>query len=149
MIPAPLAGSPTVAGPPAPAPTIPLRTAGSPTVRLATTNTPIGAATIALKTANTPLPGGAPTVSLPKATVALNPPTKPLSPTSAAATKRPTLSAVVDGEDESGAETFTKILAGVGLVAALVVLGLQLKVADIWIGAEDADSPGDWSQLLE
>lgn len=51
--------------------------------------------------------------------------------------------------DETGSETFGKILAGVGLVAALVVLGLQLKVANTWISAEDADSPGDWSLLLE
>ena len=151
-------GAPTAPKAPAPAPTIPLRTAGgatkppaagAPTIKLATSNAPVGAPTIALKTANAPLPGGAPTVGLPKATVALNPPTKPLSPTSAAATQKPTLSVQEDGEDESGADTFDKILAGVGLVAALIVLGLQLKVANIWIGAEDADSPGDWSQLLE
>lgn len=150
-------GAPTAPRAPAPAPTIPLRTAGgsrpptvgAPTIRLATTNAPIGAPTIALKTAKAPLPGGAPTVALPKATVALNPPTKPLSPTSAAATQRPTLSAQEDGDDESGSDTFTKILAGVGLVAALVVLGLQLKVANIWIGAEDAETPDDWSRLLE
>ena len=126
--------------------------AGAPTIKLATSNAPVGAPTIALKTANAPLPGGAPTVSLPKATVALNPPTKPLSPTSAAATQKPTLSRMEDGEngeDETGADTFGKILAGVGLVAALIVLGLQLKVANIWIGAEDAESPGDWSQLIE
>jgi hypothetical protein len=42
-----------------------------------------------------------------------------------------------------------KILAGVGLVAALVVLGLQLKTANIWIDARDALTPGDWSILLE
>jgi hypothetical protein len=55
----------------------------------------------------------------------------------------------VEEEDESGAGTFAKILAGVGLVAAIVVLSLQLKVAKIWIGAPDAETPGDWSQLLE
>jgi len=56
---------------------------------------------------------------------------------------------VEDGEDESGAGTFAKILAGVGLVAALVVLGLQLKIANTWISAEDNDRTGDWSQLIE
>lgn len=153
-IPSP-SGAPTVPRP-APAPTIPLRTAGlaptagAPTVRLATTNAPIGAPTIALKTANTPLSGGgAPIIALPKATVALSPPTKPLSPTSASLTQRPTLSAAEDDSDESGAGTFGKILAGVGLVAALIVLGLQLKVANIWIGVEDNDRSGDWSLLLE
>jgi|TARA_B110000037_G_scaffold115927_1_gene133145 hypothetical protein len=139
--------------PTAGAPTIRLATTnapvGAPTIKLATTNAPVGAPTIALKTAKAPLPGGAPTVALPKATVAINPPTKPLNPTTAAATQWPTLSAQEHGADESGSDTFTKILAGVGLVAALVVLGLQLKVANIWIGAEDADPPDDWSRLLE
>ena len=161
--PSPTAAMPTPTGPPtAPrpqAPTVPLRTAGggppsvgAPTIRLATTNAPIGAPTIALKTANSPLPGGGTgkaTVALPKATVALNPPTRPLSPTSPSGTQQmPTLSEA-DDSDESGAGTFMKILAGVGLVAALVVLGLQLKVSDIWISAKDAETPGDWSQLLE
>jgi hypothetical protein len=113
----------------------------------------MGAPTIALKTANAPLPGGrgggAPTVSLPKATVALNPPTKPLSPTTAAATQKPTLSTMEEPEDETGAGTFSKILAGVGLVAAIVVLSLQLKTSNIWISAEDNDRTGDWSLLLE
>ena len=150
----PPSGAPTAPRAPVPAPTIPLRTAtpptaGAPTIRLATTNAPIGAPTIALKTANAPLPGGAPTVSLPKATVALNPPTKPLSPTSAAATQKPTLSTMEEPEDETGAGTFSKILAGVGLVAAIVVLSLQLKISSIWIGAEDNDRKDDWSLLLE
>jgi hypothetical protein len=151
----PPSGAPTAPRMPAPAPTIPLRTAGAPTasgaptIRLATTNAPVGAPTIALKTANIPLPGGAPTVSLPKATVALNPPTKPLSPTSVAATQKPTLATLEEAEDESGADTFGKILAGVGLVAALVVLGIQLKTSNIWIGVEDNDRTGDWSLLLE
>jgi len=54
-----------------------------------------------------------------------------------------------EAEDESGAGTFTKVLAGVGLVAALLVLGIQLKISNIWIGAEDNDRQGEWSQLLE
>lgn len=154
----PPSGAPTAPKAPVPAPTIPLRTAsppsaGAPTIKLATSNAPVGAPTIALKTANAPLPGGAgggsPTVSLPKATVALSPPTKPLSPTSAAATQKPTLSTVEEeAEDETGADTFTKILAGVGLAAALIVLGVQLKVASIWIGAEDNETQG-WFQLLD
>jgi len=52
-------------------------------------------------------------------------------------------------EDESGAGTFSKILAGVGLVAAIIVLGLQIKISGIWIGAEDNELQGQWSQLLE
>jgi hypothetical protein len=155
---APPSGAPTAPRAPVPAPTIPLRTAspptaGAPTIRLATSNAPVGAPTIALKTANAPLPGGigggAPTVSLPKATVALSPPTKPLTPTSAAATQKPTLSTMEETEDESGADTFSKILAGVGLAAAIILLGVQLKLAGIWIGAEDNEFKGQWSQLLD
>lgn len=167
----PPSGAPT-APRPIPAPTIALKTAGgtsagSPTIKLATTNAPVGAPTIALKTANAPLPGsGAPTiplktanaplpgepgkatVTLPKATVALNPPTQPLSPTGAAATQKATLKGVEE-EEESGAKTFSNILAAVGLVAAIVVLGLQLKMASIWIGARDNERIDDWSLLLE
>lgn len=168
----PPSGAPTAMKPPAPAPTIPLRTAGpptmgAPTIRLATSNVPVGAPTIALKTANIPLSGtgaptialktantplpvaGAATVSLPKATVALNPPTKPLSPIGAAVTQKPTLSTLEEAEDETGADTFAKVLASVGLVAALVVLGIQLKISSIWIGAEDNVRNGEWSLLLE
>lgn len=168
----PPSGAPTAMKPPAPAPTIPLRTAGpptmgAPTIRLATSNVPVGAPTIALKTANIPLAGtgaptialktantplpvaGAATVSLPKATVALNPPTKPLSPIGVAATQKPTLSTLEEAEDETGAGTFAKVLASVGLVAALVVLGIQLKISSIWIGAEDNVRNGEWSLLLE
>jgi hypothetical protein len=126
---------------------------GAPTIALKTANIPLpgtGAPTIALKTANTPLPaGGAATVSLPKATVALNPPTKPLNPISGASSQKPTVFTAEEDEDESGAGTFAKVLAGVGLVAALVVLGVQLKISSIWIGAEDNDRKGEWSLLLE
>lgn len=171
----PSVGAPTAPTPPAAAATVPLRTGpptvgpptvGAPTIKLATSNTPVGAPTIALKTANTPLPGvgaptialrtantpltggGASTIALPKATVALNPPTKPLSPITGTVTSRPTLSKVDEDEDETGAGTFAKILAGVGLVAALVVLGIQLKISNIWI-EKDEIRPGDWSLLLE
>jgi len=142
---------PTASAPAVGAPTKPKSPAPAPTIKLATSRAPIGAPTIALKTANAPLSGGgAPGVALPKATVALNPETKPLTPASAAATRNAKLSTVEDEEeDETGASTFTNILAGVGLAAAVVVLGLQLKIANIWIGAEDADAPGGWSQLLE
>lgn len=151
VVPSAASKPPTATIPMAAAPAAPRTPAPAPTIRLATSRAPIGAPTISLKTANAPLPGGsgAPTVSLPKATVALNPPTKPLTPAAAAGTQSATLASVEEDEDESGANTFANILAGVGLVAAIVVLALQLKVANVWIGAEDAESPGDWSQLLE
>jgi hypothetical protein len=151
-------------------------TTGMPTMKLATSNTPVGAPTIALKTANAPLPGIATptapasplaqTASLPKATVSLTPPTKPLSPLgqlpgpgaatkplsspSAGATVRSsTLPTTEADEDETGAAAFTKILTGVGLLAAIIVLSLQLKMSSIWIDAEDAEPAGDWMRLFE
>jgi hypothetical protein len=150
-------------------------------MKLATTNSPIGAPTIPLKTANTPLgsltptaPAGSPlkTGALPKATVSLNPPTQPLSPLSAATkplgggigkpttpltpssaaaktVRSPTLTAAEQEIDETGASTFAKILAGVGFLAACVLLYLQLSMAGIWINDEDFEMKGEWMSILE
>lgn len=78
-------------------------------------------------------------------------PTKPLSPSGAAATtvRSATLSAVEPEVDETGASTFAKILAGVGFLAACVVLYLQLTMAGIWINDEDFEMKGDWMSILE
>ncbi len=148
-------GAPTPIQPTAPAPTVPLRAAGAPlvgapTIKLATTNAPVGAPTIALRTANTPFTtAGAASIALPKATVSITPPTRPLSPGGFAATQKPTFSSEEEPDDETGAETFAKILASVGFAAALVVLGIQFKISSIWIGVEDNNKQGEWSQLLE
>lgn len=110
----------------------------------------MGAPTIALKTAGGTLPGAAkPGATLPKATVALSPPTKPLTPTSPGTKPAVTSYEEPDEVDESGAATFFTILAGVGFAAALIVLGIQLKVASTWINAEDNPDSGSWSQLIE
>jgi hypothetical protein len=146
-------------------------TAGMPTMKLATSNAPVGAPTIALKTAGLPPLGtatptalsspSAQTASLPKATVSLNPPTKPLSPVGSATKplspisagaktiKQATLSTSEQDDIESGASGFTKILAGVGLAAAILVLSLQLKMSNIWLNADDFEYPGDWMQILK
>lgn len=132
--------------PPAPAPTVPLRPAGAPsspapTIRLATSAAPLtpSSPTAPLK------PAGA-TPTLPKATVQLQPPTAPLGATSSALS--PTLQ-VEDDEEESAQDGLLNILAGVGFAAALLVLVLQLMLANVWIGAEDNPKSGDWSQLIE
>jgi hypothetical protein len=52
-----------------------------------------------------------------------------------------------DEEEEGGNDGLAKILSGVGLAAALVVLVLQLMTANTWINAPDSQSPGDWMQL--
>jgi hypothetical protein len=142
--------------PPAPAPTIALKPAGAPTapapaptIRLATSTAPVGAPTIALKTATGPLtPGGAP--SLPKATVQLQAPTQPLSPTSGSVSQMATFE-MGDDEEESGVGGFVKFLSIVGFIAACVLFYFQFDIAKTWIDAEDRDPliKGDYQQLLE
>lgn len=164
--PTPTGGPPR---PPAPAPTIPLRPAGAPTVgpaptiRLASSPTgavrPAGAPTGVVRPAGPPTglvkPPGAgagappPTIALPKATVQLQPPTQPLG-TSFSST--PQLAAVQsddEEEEEDAEEGIIKILSGVGLAAALIVLGFQLKAADAWINVQDTQSTSGWMQLFE
>lgn len=149
----PVAGAPR---PPAPAPTIALKPAGAPTapggaptIRLATSTAPVGAPTIALKTATGPLSaGGAP--SLPKATVQLQAPTQPLSPTSGSVSQMATFE-MGDDEEESGVGGFVKFLSIVGFIAACVLFYFQFDIAKTWIDAEDRDPliKGDYQQLLE
>jgi len=150
--------APPVAGPPrppAPAPTIALKPAGAPTapapaptIKLATSSAPVGAPTIALKTATQPLGGGAP--SLPKATVQLQAPTQPLSPTSGSVSQMATFE-MGDDEEESGVGGFVKFLSIVGFIAACVLFYFQFDIAKTWIDAEDRDPliKGDYQQLLE
>lgn len=141
--------------PPAPAPTIALKPAGAPTapapaptIKLATSSAPVGAPTIALKTATQPLGGGAP--SLPKATVQLQAPTQPLSPTSGSVSQMATFE-MGDDEEESGVGGFVKFLSIVGFIAACVLFYFQFDIAKTWIDAEDRDPliKGDYQQLLE
>jgi hypothetical protein len=80
--------------------------------------------------------------ALPKITAELKSPTRPL------ATQQLTVS-LDESVDETGAQTFINILAGAGLLAAIVVLALQLSVSSIWINAADQAIPGSWSLLLE
>lgn len=145
------APTPTAAGgpprPPGPAPTIPLRAAGppsmspAPTIRLAAS----GAATGALRPPGAA--GAPPTIALPKATVQLQAPTKPLGTSFASPSQMATLQA--DDEDEASGDGLANILSGVGLAAALIVLAFQLMTANAWISAEDNPKKGDWTLLLE
>lgn len=52
-------------------------------------------------------------------------------------------------EDEPEVPTSIKVLAGLGLAAACVVLGLQLKMSKIWISDEDFEMKDDWTAILE
>jgi hypothetical protein len=141
---APPVRPPVPGGAPRPAPTIPLRppgaaTAPAPTIRLATS------APMRPTTPTSPLGvGSAPT--LPKATVQLQPATAPLSATSASSA--PSLQ-IEEDEEADPQEGLLNILSGVGLVAALVVLVLQIMTANVWVSAEDNPKTGEWSQLMD
>lgn len=145
-------GAPSAPGAPrpAPAPTIPLKTAPGAGI-------PRPAPTIALKTgpavpaapgtapaARPSLPGApaASTVSLPKATVQLSPPSQPSVgiPTQKAAT----YTTVEDEEEEVKDSPIAGVLAIIGCIAALAVLWFQIDTAGKWINAEDNPNKGQW-----
>jgi hypothetical protein len=90
------------------------------------------------------LPPSGATTQLPKATVQLQPPTSPIG----AGVPAPTIAAAPVAEETEEASPLEKILAGVGLVAALVLLALQLSLANTWISAPDNPNAGSWGQLF-
>jgi len=150
----PVPGAPptptALGGPPrpaAPAPTIPLRTAGAPTAAPAPTIRLATSAPAAKPGSAPSLPGGTPT--LPKATVQLQVPTQPLGTSFPTGSQAATLKVEEDEEEEGANDGVVKILAGVGLAAAIVVLAFQLMLAKTWISAEDNPKTGDWAQLIE
>lgn len=129
--PAPTA--PAGAVPPTPAPTVKLQTgaAAGPATKLATP-----APTVPL---NTPGAGGA-SQQLPKATVQLAQ-TQPMegahTPSQAA-----TILTADDDDSSEGEEGLIPPLSIACAVAALIVLGLQLATASIWV-------EGEWGKLFE
>lgn len=138
--------TPTGGPPRPPAPTIPLRSGGAPTamapaptIRLASTGAPTR-------------PGGPaalpPAVSLPKATVQLQPPTQPLGTSFSSPSQVATLQSVDDDDEVVENEGLIKLLSGLGFAAALAVLAFQLMTANAWINTEDRDPKGDWMQLF-
>jgi len=153
---APTATAPTVGGAPRPAPaaTIPLKTAPGagipkPAPTIALKSGPVAPASPTTPGTRPGLPGaatGGSTISLPKATVQLTPPTSPMG-----ATLPPqsisTLSA--DDEDEAQESGLANILSIVGFAAALVVLYFQFSTASTWVKAEDNEKAGQWGQLFE
>ncbi len=134
---------PGTAKPPAPAPTVKLQT-GAPTTKPATPATP--APTVKLNTPGTTGPGtvaltgGAASQPLPKATVQLQqtqPMGSPATPSQAATIR----TADDDDSASSKAESIATGLSVVSLIAALVVLGIQLATANIWL-------EGKWGDLF-
>ncbi len=144
--PAPSVGPPTVGGAPkapAPAPTIALRPAGAPTAPSAgpaptiRINTPGAPAAAPARTV--PLGGGPGTVSLPKATVQLQPPTQPLGTAGASLSQAATIRSI-DDEEEEGNETIPMVLSIVGFLAAAAVVVFQIQTLNLW---------GDFGKLFE
>lgn len=161
----PTGAVPTSPKPPAPAPTVPLKTSGpgsavppapAPTVKLQTgpasgpaTKLATPAPTVKLSTpgagggtgpGTVPLATGPASQQLPKATVQLSQ-TQPMD-----APATPSQAATIHTADDDGApddgEGAANVLSIVSLVAALIVLGVQLATASIWI-------EGDWARLFE
>jgi hypothetical protein len=140
--PAPRIAAPTVGGAPrpsAPAPTIALRPAGAPsapapapTIKLNTAPGP-GAPTVALKTAPLGAPAGQ-TVSLPKATVQLQPPTQPLGTAGPSLTQAATIRTADDEEESAGVSTISNILSILGFLGAAAVVVVQSMTINLWDG---------------
>jgi hypothetical protein len=110
----------------------------APTIRLAS-----AAPTGAIR----PGGGAPPTIALPKATVQLPAPTRPLGTSFSASPQMATMQAEEEEESEE-TDGLSKVLSGIGFAAALVVLALQLTTASTWINAEDSPTKGDWMQLF-
>ena len=146
----PATGAPSV---PAPAPTVKLQS-GAPTSPLAPTTTeqtktPAPAPTVKLNAPGTSAPTGASSQPLPQATVELQKsqpmgaPTAPLG----APSQAPTIVAV-DEEAAKREEGSAAVLSVIAMVAALILLGVQLGTANIWVNDETNESPG-WGRLFE
>ena len=150
-------GAPAV---PSPAPTVKLQT-GAPTTPPAATmplqtatqsKAPQPAPTVKLDTPGTSTPTGATSQPLPKATVQLDDEKKPFEMDAPIGTYLD-----VKVADQTGEATIVKkammstvddILSLVALVAALIVLGLQLSTTNTWANDETQENPG-WSKLFE
>lgn len=143
--PSAVGGAPKPTAPaPAPAPTIQLKTAGAPGAPGAP------APTIKLSTPGAAAAPGSPTVSLPKATVQLQPPTQPLGATAPAASQAGTIQISKADSDEEE-PVLIKALSVVGFLAAAAVIALQLMTANLWLTGPDANGnpqEADWSKLF-
>ncbi len=168
--PAPMAASapmvpteavPTTPKPPAPAPTIPLKTSApsssmapvpAPTVRLQTgpgagppTQLATPAPTVQLNmptggAGSVPLAAGQASQQLPKATVQLTQ-TQPMDSSSSLSQAATIRTADDDDASESGEGAVAALSVGT-LVAALILLGVQLTTSSIWVD-------GKWGRLFE
>jgi hypothetical protein len=75
-------------------------------------------------------PGG-PTVSLPKATVQLQPPTQPLGTAGPSLSQAATIR-TSDEEEEAGNSTVVNVLSILGFLASAAVLVFQFQTLNLW-----------------
>ena len=88
---------------------------------------------MALKTAPLGAPGGQ-TVSLPKATVQLQPPTQPLGTSGPSLTQAATIRTSDDEEESAGVSTISNILSVLGFLGAAAVVVIQSMTVSLWEG---------------
>jgi hypothetical protein len=93
----------------------------------------VGTPTVALKTAPLGAPGG-PTVSLPNATVQLQPPTQPLMPSGPTLSQAATIRTSDDEEESAGATTISNVLSILGFFGAAAVVAIQSMTVNLWEG---------------
>ena len=144
-------GAPSV---PAPAPTVKLQTgapaATAPLRMASSTKTPEPAPTVKLDTPGTSTPTGASSQPLPKATVELGP-AKPFEMDAPMGQYLDVKTDEASGEASivtKAVSTRDDVLSVIALVAALIVLGVQLGTSNIWVNDETEENPG-WGRLLE
>lgn len=111
---------------------------------------PEPAPTVSLATPQTPPPVGASSQPLPKATVQIQPTESMAVPDASAAGPQLTTARVEDLEEAAAdrAESTNTVFSIVALVAAVILLGLQLGTANIWVNDESLDNPG-WGRLFD
>ena len=110
---------------------------------------PEPAPTVGLATPGTDQPAGASSQPLPKATVQIQP--SQAMPTQAEGSDSLLSTVSVEDPEEAAAqraEGTATVLSAVALVAAVIVLGIQLGTANIWVNDETHESPG-WGRLFD
>lgn len=141
-------GSVTQPATPAPAPTVKLNMPES--TGPATMPLTGGPATKPLTSgpATTPLAGSAPatTQPLPKATVQLQQ-TQPMGAAGGTPSQAATIRTADDDDSANKSDGVATALSVVALIVALIVLGVQLGTANIWVH-DTPQNPG-WGQLIE
>ena len=114
------------------------------------TAVPEPAPTVGLDTPGADQPAGASSQPLPKATVQLQPSQLMSVPAEGGGDSLLSTVSLADTEEAAAqrAEGTATVLSAIALVAAVIVLGVQLGIANIWVNDETHESPG-WGRLFD